>query len=124
VDYSESGEPRSVKYHLLSSMLLNELQKQQRMNQEQDREIRELRAKVDEMNELKTRLAQIENAVYDAAAAGTQIRSKTAKRVDAACAGTSTIATVDDPPNGVDTCTRSGPMASTLSVAMTSPPAP
>ncbi len=38
VVYNEDGEPETVKYHLLATMLVNELQKQQREFQKQQRE--------------------------------------------------------------------------------------
>ena len=69
---SESGEPRSVRYHLLDSMLLNGLQKQhQRLQAQdeplraQDEEIRELRARQERMNELEARLVGLEAARGD-----------------------------------------------------------
>ena len=43
VVYDEEGQPETVKYHLLSSMLLNELQKEHARNDAQDAEIASLR---------------------------------------------------------------------------------
>jgi len=57
---SESGEPRSVRYHLLGSMLLNELQKQHQRLREQRSENAELRATI---QDLQARLASLEAAL-------------------------------------------------------------
>jgi hypothetical protein len=62
---SESGEPRSVRYHLLGSMLLNELQKQRRLLEEQRSENETLSATI---RDLEARLESLE------AAAGTTPR--------------------------------------------------
>jgi hypothetical protein len=59
---SESGEPRSVRYHLLGSMLLNELQAQDEQLQAQDEQ---LRAQDEEIRELEARLAKLEAARGD-----------------------------------------------------------
>ena len=42
VVYNEDGEPETVKYHVLATMLMNELQKQQREFQKQQREFQAL----------------------------------------------------------------------------------
>jgi hypothetical protein len=47
VVYDDEDQPYTVRYHLLSSLLLNELQKQHRWNQEQAMEIRRLTARLD-----------------------------------------------------------------------------
>jgi hypothetical protein len=65
VDFSESGRPQSVKYHLLSSMLLNELQKQRRQLEAQETEIRELRAQKSKIRDLEARLAGLEAALAE-----------------------------------------------------------
>ena len=46
VVYDEEGEPFTVKYHLLSSMLLNELKKVHARDEEQTRELENLRSMV------------------------------------------------------------------------------
>ncbi len=52
VVYDEEGKPFTVKYHLLSSMLLNELQKQ-------EVDIEELKAKARELDELKAMMREL-----------------------------------------------------------------
>lgn len=65
VAYDTDGVPASVKYHLLSTLLLNELQKQQQVSQKQAAEIAGLQ-------ELEIRLAQLEMQMADpATVAGT-----------------------------------------------------
>ena len=62
VVYNEEGQPETVKYRLLSSMLLNELQKQYQVNNQQDiqlAEVVELRAQVAEMSQLKAQVAEM-----------------------------------------------------------------
>ena len=61
VVYDEEGQPFTVKYHLLSSMLLNEVKKQARELEEQRIELARLRG-------LEARLAALEEQ-QDAAAA-------------------------------------------------------
>ena len=46
VEYTAAGQPQTVRYHLLSSMLLNEVQKQQRQIESQGRRIAELQARL------------------------------------------------------------------------------
>ena len=46
VEYSESGEPFTVRYQLLGTMLLNELQRQDRQLEEQQKQISELQAQL------------------------------------------------------------------------------
>jgi len=46
VEYSDSGEPFTVRYHLLGAMLLNEVQRQDRQIQEQAAQIAELQAQL------------------------------------------------------------------------------
>ncbi len=60
VVYDEQGRPETVRYHLLSSMLLNELQKQHRLNQEQQAEIGRLRSVERELVAINARLADLE----------------------------------------------------------------
>lgn len=47
VVYDREGHPETVRYHLLASMLLNELQNQARLNREQQEEISALVARLD-----------------------------------------------------------------------------
>ena len=51
--YDDEGEPFTVKYHLLSTMLLNELQKQ-------ETDLGDLRAEVRELRTLEVRLEALE----------------------------------------------------------------
>ena len=60
VVYDDEGAPSSVKYHLLSSLLLNELQKQEQRLAEQSREVVELEAIAWELEAMKARLARLE----------------------------------------------------------------
>jgi hypothetical protein len=57
---SEDGQPETVLYHLMTAMLLNELQKQVRLNQEQQAEIERLRSVERELVAIKARLADLE----------------------------------------------------------------
>jgi hypothetical protein len=56
VEYSETGEPFTVRYQLLGAMLLNEVQKQDRQIQEQQRLIQ---AQAEHVGELQAQLAAI-----------------------------------------------------------------
>jgi hypothetical protein len=56
----EEGRPFTVKYHLLSSMLLNELRKLHEAGVEHARELEELRSEVTRLRGLETRLAAVE----------------------------------------------------------------
>src|SRR6185436_21099971 len=58
VVYDEEGKPFTVKYHLLSSMLLNELKKVREHVEALDREHARERAR--DLDELRSRLAAIE----------------------------------------------------------------
>jgi hypothetical protein len=49
VIYEEAGEPFAVRYHLLTPLLLNELQKEQRTNRRQEAEIRRLTARLERL---------------------------------------------------------------------------
>ena len=60
VEYSADGQPQAVRYHLLSSMLLNEVQKQQRMIQSLEQQSGTVKR---ENMELKTRLDQLERSI-------------------------------------------------------------
>jgi hypothetical protein len=60
---SADGQIETVKYQLLDSMLLNEVQRQQRMIEKQRREIEELKSQLDGLSELRSRLVALETAV-------------------------------------------------------------
>ena len=62
VVFDEQGRPFTVRYHILSSMLLNELQKQHERDDAQAQELEQLRAEVGELRALLTRLEEIESA--------------------------------------------------------------
>ena len=55
---NEEGEPETVQYHLLATLLLNEVQKQQQVTADQAAQLATGEAKVAELKELITRLAQ------------------------------------------------------------------
>ena len=57
VVYDEEGRPETVKYHLLGTMLLNELQKEHERNEARDTEVSSLRAEIAALTE---RLAAVE----------------------------------------------------------------
>jgi len=74
VEYSETGEPFAVRYHLLGPMLLNEVQRQDRQIQEQRRQIHEQAAQIAELKgqaaenaDLKARLEKLEGMVRNVA---------------------------------------------------------
>ena len=46
VVYNEDGTAESVKYRLLSTLLLNELQKEYQVNQRQEAELRDMQARL------------------------------------------------------------------------------
>ena len=55
VRYTETGEPHTVRYHFVNAMLLNEVQKQHRKNERQQKEIVGLNAR---LAQLESRLGQ------------------------------------------------------------------
>ena len=55
--YDEEGRPETVRYHLLSSMLLNELQKQHRQLAEERQELERLRGRLARLEPLVAELA-------------------------------------------------------------------
>ena len=57
VVFNEAGEPETVKYHLLSSLLLNELQK---LRREKDAEIAALEQRIALVEGVSERLAKLE----------------------------------------------------------------
>ncbi len=57
VAYGRDGQPETVLYHILPAMLLNEVQKQQRLVEEQKKTIAQQQA---EIQELAARLAKLE----------------------------------------------------------------
>jgi hypothetical protein len=60
VVYDEEGKPFTVKYHLLSSMLLNELKKPEAAHGRERRELEKLRSEVTRLRGLEARLAAAE----------------------------------------------------------------
>ena len=60
VVYDDDGMPFTVKYHLLGTMLLNELQKQHERDEAQARELEQLRAEVRELRAIESRMEAIE----------------------------------------------------------------
>jgi len=54
------GQPETVLYHILPAMLLNEVQKQQRLVEEQKKTIARQESKI---QDLETRLARLEAAI-------------------------------------------------------------
>jgi Chaperone of endosialidase len=58
-----SGNVETVSYHLLSSLLVNELQKEHRVNESQAARIASLEAQVAELTELKSTLAKMAQTV-------------------------------------------------------------
>ena len=70
VAHSADGQIETVKYQVLDAMLLNEvqrqqriMQRQQRMIEQQQREIEALKAELDGVSEMRSRLVALENAV-------------------------------------------------------------
>ena len=64
VVYNEEGEPETVKYQLLATMLLNELQKQVQAVEVLKAEVQEvevLKSQVADLLDLNTRLARLES---------------------------------------------------------------
>ena len=72
VVYNEEGQPETVKYRLLSTLLLNELQKQSSLNEsqnielarlhEQSQELKVLQAEVAELKQLQAMLVHLQEA--------------------------------------------------------------
>ncbi|MFB3105919.1 MAG: tail fiber domain-containing protein, partial [Pseudomonadales bacterium] len=58
VVYNEDGEPETVKYRLLSTLLLNELQKQQQVTADQAAQLAAVEMQLAELTALTSRLAQ------------------------------------------------------------------
>jgi hypothetical protein len=63
VAHSADGQIESVKYQVLDSLLLNEVQRQQRMIEQQQHEIEALKTQLNGVSELRSRLVALENAV-------------------------------------------------------------
>jgi type II secretory pathway component PulJ len=57
VQFSPAGTAETVRYHFLAPLLLNELQKEQRRNEEQESRIERLLARLDA---LEARVAECE----------------------------------------------------------------
>jgi hypothetical protein len=55
VVFDDEGRPQAVRYHLLSSLLLNEVQEQRRSNQEQAMEIQRMRARLERLEAAEPR---------------------------------------------------------------------
>ena len=58
VVYDEDGEPETVKYHMLATLLLNELQKQQQVTADQAAQLAAVEMQLAELTALTSRLAQ------------------------------------------------------------------
>ena len=67
VAYDEDEHPETVKYRLLSTLLLNELQKQ-------DRQLVSLHDQVAELNQLVQRMAQLNGLITDESVARRSIK--------------------------------------------------
>jgi hypothetical protein len=63
VAHSADGQIEAVKYQLLDAMLLNEVQRQRRMIEQQQHEIEALKAQLNGVSVLESRLVALENAV-------------------------------------------------------------
>jgi hypothetical protein len=61
--YDEEGKPFTVKYHLMSSMLLNELKKQAQKVADQETENDALKARMSRLESLETELASLKATV-------------------------------------------------------------
>ena len=59
VQYDKAGKPFTVRYHLLTPMLLNELQKAHKRADAQAKEVAKLKTQVAEVSALKAELAQL-----------------------------------------------------------------
>jgi hypothetical protein len=59
VVYNDEGQPETVKYRLLSTMLLNELQKNRRTLGQQAEEMADLKLQVAEVQELRAQVAEL-----------------------------------------------------------------
>jgi hypothetical protein len=60
VVFDDEGQPETVKYHLLTSMLLNELQKQKAVNRQQQEELVKLQTRWEIVENLEARLMRLE----------------------------------------------------------------
>ena len=56
--YNEEGQPETVKYHLLAPLLLNEVQKQQQVAEDREREMAGLKQRLEQLETLVGRLTQ------------------------------------------------------------------
>jgi hypothetical protein len=70
VVYDEDGQPETVKYRLLSTMLLNELQKNRRLLAEQAQEITGLKSQVAEVAELRAQIVELTMLITQLAKSG------------------------------------------------------
>jgi hypothetical protein len=77
VVYDEEGKPFTVKYQLLSSMLLNELQRYVQQDEAQTRQLDEqVQAQARELDALRTRLAALESPAAPEPPAGVPADSR------------------------------------------------
>ena len=67
VVYNEKRQPDTVKYRLLSSMLLNELQKEHQMNEQQAVQLASITDQYAEISELKAQVAELNQLVQQMA---------------------------------------------------------
>jgi len=65
VAYDKEGRPYSVYYHKVNAMLLNEVQKQYRINQKQQKKIEELERQVRELEDLQTLVSALQAKVRE-----------------------------------------------------------
>ena len=59
VAYDKNGQPETVKYRLLSVLLLNELKKQDQTNKDQSKSLADLQEVKRELEVLKSQIAEI-----------------------------------------------------------------
>lgn len=63
VTFNEEGKPETVSYHLLATLLLNEIQKAQKITQQQAIRITELERQSAELEQLKVQIAAMPEAM-------------------------------------------------------------
>ena len=76
VEYSQTGEPFTVRYHLLGAMLLNEVQKQDRQTEEQQQQIHAQAAQIAELK------AQRQQRDIEQAAQIAELKGQVAQNAD------------------------------------------
>lgn len=62
VIYDKAGQPETVKYQLLSVLLLNELKKEHSLNEKQQTQLVELKGQVEELGELVRQMAMVDQS--------------------------------------------------------------